>query len=290
MTIENISWFIIIILVSFFLIINWSNLDRNTLNYIINQRVYSLLISLCCFVVLPYLIISNTYNDISLNNQVDNIVNYQYNNVGIITIATGGYSAHKLVETLRTNGNWHKNIYIYSDPCTPIENNTKILKINEVVKTPIQSKLYKMEILKNTTEEYILFLDSDIYVNRPINDLFRIIGLWKKDCDAYMTYDIWYSKKFMVNGGLILVKRNKSEKFLMMWKNAILNKNYTKKKDQPALKYLIDNKFVNVCMIPNNIVYYVPDNVGKLYTQNKAIFHHYLSLKTNTKKCTEKFD
>ena len=146
MTIENISWLIIIILVSFFLIINWSNLDRNTLNYIINQRIYSLLISLCCFVVLPYLIISNTYNDISLNNQVDNIVNYHYNDVGIITIATGGYSAHNLVETLRTNGNWHKNIYMYSDPCTPIENNTKILKINEVVKTPIQSKLYKMEI------------------------------------------------------------------------------------------------------------------------------------------------
>ena len=51
-------------------------------------------------------------------------INNLYQNTGIITIATGGYNANNLIYSLRNIGKWRKNIYIYSDPCTPRINNT----------------------------------------------------------------------------------------------------------------------------------------------------------------------
>ena len=71
-----------------------------------------------------------------------------YENTGIVTIATGGYSANNLIYSLRNNGRWKKNIYIYSDPCTPIINNTISINLPEITNSSLASKSLKMDILK----------------------------------------------------------------------------------------------------------------------------------------------
>jgi hypothetical protein len=206
-------------------------------------------------------------------------------NTGIITIATGGYNANNLIRTLKKKGRWKRNIYIYSDPCTPEINNTIILKQKNVTRSPLESKILKMNILKNTTEDYILFLDSDIKVNKPVINFFSQIEEWNESCDVYMPHDMWYSKKFTYNAGIIFVKRNKSERFLNLWKNKILEKSYKGNKDQPALKFIIDNKLAKMCLIPDNLVYYLPDTLHKVSKFNTPLFTHYLKYKNNFNKC-----
>ena len=211
--------------------------------------------------------------------------NCLYQNTGIVTIATGGYNANDLVKSLRKNGNWDRNIYIYSDPCTPQVNNTIALKIPKITTSQLESKIHKTSILKNTTEKYILFLDSDIKINRPLDIFFKKIKKYNNNCDAYMPHDMWYSKKFIFNAGIILVKRNKSEYFLNKWKNIILSDNYKGNKDQPALKFLIDNNIIKMCLIPDKLVYYKTDTLNKLRESTSSVFTHYLKLKSNFKKC-----
>lgn len=256
-------------------------------NYGIQTNILYITILISLFII-PCIFIDNFYDKdsyLDIDNNIDTMINNEYSDVGIISIATGGYNVHDLSTSLYENGMWRKKLYVYSDSCTPIENNTHSLKIKELVTSSLHSKLYKMDVLKNTTEKYVLFLDSDIYVNKPIIELFKKIGKWKNTCDAYMTYDLWYSTKFIVNGGIFLVKRGTSEKFLYMWKKLILDKNYNKNKDQPALKYLINNGLINVCMIPNDVVYYLPDKSTHFYKYKNAIFHHSLKFKKNVKKC-----
>ena len=142
-----------------------------------------------------------------------------------------------------------------------------------------------MDILKNTTEKYVLFLDSDIVVKKDIDKFFQSIGVWKEECDAYMPHDIWYSKKFKINGGIIFAKRGKSERFLKLWKENILDKNYRHNKDQPALKRIVEDKLVNICMIDNDKIGYLPDGTGRLRTVRTEIFQHALKYKINKNKC-----
>ena len=209
-----------------------------------------------------------------------------YEKSAIITIATGGYNANDLVKSLKGNGKWDKNIYIISDQCTPKIENTIQLEISSITRSSLESKKYKMKILNKTSEDYILFLDSDIKVNLPIYKFFDRIGQYDNNCDAYMPHDVHYSKKYTINSGIIFVKRNKSEMLLKQWEKLILNKNYIGEKDQPALKKLIDDKIVNICVIPDDIVYYAPDIFHKLRGFTTAIFTHYLKFKTNFNKCS----
>ena len=206
-------------------------------------------------------------------------------NTGIITIATGGYNANDLTKSLRKNGKWTGNIYIYSDKCAPKINDTVTFEVPEITRSPLESKIFKMNILNETKEEYILFLDSDIKVNKPMVSFFSQLEKFKDSCDAYMPHDMWYSKKFKFNAGIIYVKRNKSENFLNLWKKYILNKSYKGNKDQPALKYIIENNLANICLIPDNLVYYLPDTLHKVSEFKSPLFTHYLKYKKNFKKC-----
>ena len=207
------------------------------------------------------------------------------NNTSIITIATGGYSANNLVKSLRTNGKWKKKIYVITDSCTPKIRNTISIKIPNITKTPLQAKRYKMDILKNTLEQYVLFLDSDIKINYNLNYFFRKIKSYDNNCDAYMPHDVHYSKKFIFNSGIILVKRYRSEYFLKIWKDFILDVNYEGNKDQPALHKLVGNNLIKICLIPDSLIYYAPDVLHKSREHSSAIFTHYLKLKSNVKKC-----
>ena len=212
-------------------------------------------------------------------------INNLYQNTGIITIATGGYNANNLIYSLRNIGKWRKNIYIYSDPCTPRINNTISIDLPKITDSPLESKSFKMDILKNTTEDYILFLDSDIKVDRSINNFFKKIKKWNESCDAYMPHDIWYSKKFIFNSGIIFVKRNRSEYFLDYWQKIILDKNYKGNKDQPGLKMIIDKDIINMCLIPDELVYYLPDTTSKIKGITTSVFKHYLKYKNNFQEC-----
>ena len=211
-------------------------------------------------------------------------INSYYKDTSVITIATGGYNAHNLVNSLRTEGKWKKNIYIVEDSCTKPEADTIGIHVNNTSNS-LESKLYKMDILEKTKEEYVLFLDSDITVRKPIIEFLKSIGKWRNECDAYMPYDLWYSKKFIINGGIIFAKKGKSELFLKQWKERILDKNYFHKKDQPALKYLVEEKKVKICMIENDKIGYLPDGTGRLRTIRTEIFSHALNKKTNVNKC-----
>ena len=208
-----------------------------------------------------------------------------YNNTAIITIATGGYNANSLVSSLRNKGKWNKNIYIFSDPCTPKINNTVEIRLPKITKTPLESKILKMEILNYTSEDFVLFLDSDIVLNKPITYFFNKINIFDNNCDAYMPHDMWYSKKFKINGGIIFVKRNKSNYFLQIWKDTILNRNYKGNKDQPALKKLIEDKLINICIIHDSLIFYAPDTTNKYREISTAVFTHYLKFKNNYNKC-----
>lgn len=212
--------------------------------------------------------------------------NNLYQNTGIITIATGGYNANDLIKSLIKNGKWEKDIYIVSDKCTPKTEKTIPIEIPSVTHTPLESKKYKMKILNKTVEDYVLFLDSDIKINMPILKFFEKIGEYNDKCDAYMPHDVHYSKKFTINAGIIFVKRNKSEYFLNQWEKSILDKNYIGEKDQPALKKLIEDKVVNICLIPDDVIYYAPDVFHKLRGYTTAVFTHYLRLKSNFNKCS----
>ena len=209
-----------------------------------------------------------------------------YENVAIATIATGGYSAHNLITSLRKTGKWDKNIYVYTDFCSPNETNVIELK-NKGHFRSINSKLFKMDILKNTTEDYILYLDSDIKTLDTIDNFFQRIGPWKNICDVYLAPNMWYStKKFIWNGGVIFAKRYRSEKFLNLWKKTIQDTNYRKLRDRSALKYVIESGDVNVCLMKNNIVKYAADISGNLDPNHKnPIFSHYVTRKTNVNKC-----
>ena len=207
------------------------------------------------------------------------------NNIAIVTIATGGYSAHELISSLRNEGRWNKNIYLFADNCTTHEENVIELKKFGNYKS-IDSKLFKMDILLNTTEDYILYLDSDIIALRSVYDLLKRIGPWKEICDVYLSSNMWYSSKnFIWNSGVILAKRNKSEKFLNLWKNTIKNKNYQKTRDRSALRMVIESGEVNACLLSKNTVKYTADISGNLRSIKPPIFQHFVTRKTNVKKC-----
>ena len=222
--------------------------------------------------------------DIEYENNLNTIFNNYYHSFSIITIATNGYNAHDLVTSLRIQGEWDKNIYIFEDICTPIEKNVNHLKIPNRVYNSIESKKYKTKILQNTSEEFVLFLDSDIIVNKPIKYFLNNIGAWNPECDIYMPKDLWYSGKYIWNSGIIFAKRNKSEKLLHLWYKK-LSTNYTKNKDQPALKSVLINNLFNVCEIPDYVVYYLPDISSRLRKIDTPIFTHYLKYKVNKEKC-----
>ena len=89
-----------------------------------------------------------------------------------------------------------------------------------------------------------------------------------------MPHDIWYSKKFIFNSGIIFVKRARSEYFLDYWQKIILDKNYKGNKDQPGLKMIIDKGIINMCVIPDELVYYLPDTTSKIKGITTSVFKH----------------
>lgn len=204
-------------------------------------------------------------------------------NTDIVTLATGGYSAHLLVKSLRRKGQWKSDIYVVSDNCTTPIRNTYNIQVSKT-STPLESKVNKMSILKYTTKDYVLFLDSDIEVVNNLNYFFSRISVWDPSCQVYLGHDMWYSNKFTYNGGIILVKRDHSERFLQLWKNTIEAQSYLGQKDQPGLKEIIDNHQVSVCSLPQETIQYLPDSSGYL-RKPQVIFKHAMRLKKNRHSC-----
>lgn len=204
-------------------------------------------------------------------------------NTDIITIATGGYSAHSLVKSLRRTGQWKSNIYVVSDNCTTPIKNTFNIRVPRTF-TPLESKVHKMNILNYTNSDYVLFLDSDIKIVSNLHYFFSRILFWNSNCHVYLGHDMWYSNKFTYNGGIILVKRNHSEQFLQLWKNTIDARSYQGQKDQPGLKEIIDNHHVSVCSLPQETIQYLPDASGYL-RKPQVIFKHAMRLKRNRHSC-----
>ena len=97
--------------------------------------------------------------NLEIDNKLNSYINYNYEHIGIITIATGGYDATDLVKSIRVNGKWINNVYVYTDTCTSSPNNTIIIE-SPNVRRSLDSKILKTQILKDTVEKYILYLDS----------------------------------------------------------------------------------------------------------------------------------
>lgn len=205
-----------------------------------------------------------------------------------MTIATGGYRADALVTSLRDvhRGDWRGPVYVYSDGCAPPIPMTQQINVSHA--TRLHAKRLKMHVLEDTSPQfkYVLFLDSDIQLSRPIQLFFDAMPPWEDTCDAYMPHDVWYSNRFVYNAGMIVLRRTTSERFLQAWLNATESSEYVGNKDQPALAALIESGAATICTLPDKLLHYSTSVLSR-WSAYTSVFTHYLTKKTNVRQCKQ---
>jgi hypothetical protein len=162
----------------------------------------------------------------------------------VVTIATRGYDARRLVKTLREQGQFSGDLVVLADKCSPHPESARIIHVPSEA-DPLQSKRFKTQVfdlaapgLDNGRARSILFLDADIEVNKPLVEFMasvhdaesakrRRAAHSPPNCNAWFNKErAWhrYKQGHVWQGGFFyLPSKEASGEFLEAWGDAIDN-------------------------------------------------------------------
>ena len=209
----------------------------------------------------------------------------------IVTIATRGYSAQHLVNTIQSNGEWEGDIVVISDTASILP--ARVI----VVPTPsdslwavdLKTQLFMLSETSSrddisTFTQRLLYLDADMAANSRVQEYLDKV-VWDPSCSIYMVKERWYAKS-QYNSGTMLLDRTHSQDMLSAWHtlieehhDAILSQKLYSK-DQWALMELLNGDQYKICPLPSGGVSFAADFLTHwLWGDNKTTFTHWTSAK-----------
>mmetsp|Transcript_16847 Transcript_16847/g.21884 ORF Transcript_16847/g.21884 Transcript_16847/m.21884 type:complete len:351 (+) Transcript_16847:238-1290(+) len=204
----------------------------------------------------------------------------------VVTIATGKYSAMRLVSGLREVGEYKKPIYVITDHknvsdishygATPVyvDQNQPVFETEEARFAWENSKLtkvkwYKTQIFNIVPEKAniktILFLDADVIINSKLRNFEKLTSNYLEEdsiCVAYFFHERIYSPDNF-NSGTGFFMREKSKPLLEAWSKEILSGKYVR--DQLALDTTLkENPDIKACGLPYYMNFYTTDSLTNI--------------------------
>jgi hypothetical protein len=154
----------------------------------------------------------------------------------IAIVAMGSYDPRPLVSSLRNKGRYSGRIFVLGDGCTPEPpaDEATFIDVHSSSSLPpteasfssqptsarIKAKLMKQNLFniipKSLDTERILYLDSDIEVNKDLYSFMRDAASWKPKCNVYLFRERNYVKSLW-SGGAMFLDRHYSARFLDAW-------------------------------------------------------------------------
>ena len=219
----------------------------------------------------------------------------------IVTIATNGFSADKLVNSLRKKGQFDGEIFVVGDKCTPASSKATYLEIdvftpsggpgNAARQSAKHLKQRLFEILATARPEgvpqQLLYLDADMEANAPVQALLSRLGTWDPSCSAYMFPERWYAKS-RFNGGTMLIDAGYSKGLLDAWK-AKLEDHPEFPRDQLALSLVLAQSTeaeFRICRFPQGGVSFAADAATAIRGVRATTFTHWTSQKARQSSWT----
>lgn len=203
----------------------------------------------------------------------------------IATLATGTYSAKRLVSTLRSphRGAWTGPVYVLTDrPWLGRHMNATAIRIR-VTGERMVTKWHKTQLFHLLPSELntVLYLDADVEVQRTVA-LFAAnsLRLWQtRPCNASMFEERWYTRRRYgaFNSGIALYHRTRSRVLLSRWSELLLSGRY--RRDQLALDKARSDTKAAVCKLPISHLNYAADAVSRFVSSlgvfsDRATFRH----------------
>jgi len=186
------------------------------------------------------------------------------------------------VSSVRNQGNWRGPIYVITDEprCVPKSTKAILVDLDGCYKN-MAYKYFKTRILDLVPSDYILYLDTDIFVAQPIvgiasmaavANLAGIMGTVEKSNFVGVTQDVHliHNKFLRWHGGIALVSRERSARCLQQWRHGFHK--CTRDGDQIALRKAIESrKCIFTDMDP---IFSLPTHEN-IKMKQFAIFNHF---------------
>lgn len=216
----------------------------------------------------------------------------------IATLATGEFSANRLISTLRGAGQWQGPIYVITDHTEMYRGKAVVNEYSATVHTGayaveiratepfwlpdearsrweehksfskrIWTKWHKTQIFQMLPKDIntILLMDADVEVKGPIHRFESDIAhhLMPHRCNASFFQERWYSRGTMgaFNSGIAIYTREGSRDLLAEWSRQILSTTFVR--DQLALNAAMENTTSTICKLPSRHLFYVADTVQR---------------------------
>lgn len=212
-------------------------------------------------------------------------------NIGIVTIATNGFDAIRLVKTIRENGKFKGDVFVLGDDCSERPKDATYIKVPQPDGRQ-GAKHLKQEVFELTGAQRLLYMDADMVVNKPLDDFFAAIGPWDPSCSAYMFKERWYTASDF-NAGTDLLDKVHSAEWMAAWK-ADIEAHPEYNRDQFALRDIMATGKYQLCPLPPEITF-VADLFSRYSLRgiHSKTFTHWTSAKEEKKPephCVDRSD
>ena len=193
----------------------------------------------------------------------------------VVTIATGKYSATRLISTLRKAGRFDRPIYVVTDDPDVVESHGAIPLLVHDFEPSFESdekranwenskiakvKWYKTQIFNMLPEESntVLFLDADVEIHKSLAPFEIKVASYKETltstkCTSYCFKERLDSED-SYNSGTCVYFRDASSELLHEWGREILTGAHIR--DQLALDATLKRTGLKMCNLPSKMHYY----------------------------------
>ena len=229
----------------------------------------------------------------------DNYFDWRQRPLTIATIATRGFDARALVESLRGVGDFKGDIVVLSDGCSPEPDGARYVvldglapaSIGKSMTTALEAKTHKtrlFELAAPTSSSSILYIDADVEANQPLEPFLERLRVAQASrdldgeppCEAWFNYERWWHRwkqgHSWQGGFFFLPSAAVSGRFLDAWGAAIAS-GPADGLDQSALARALfaAEPPLEVCELPRGDMSYVPDIWSALAGPRATTFTHW---------------
>ena len=225
----------------------------------------------------------------------------------VVTIATGKYSAARLISTLRNAGRFDRPIYVVTDnPDEVLKRGGVPLHLHDWEPTFESDELrakwenskiakvkwYKTQFFNMVPEDTntVLFLDADVEINKPLTPFQMKVATYNADLDTTKCTSYCFKERLNTvdshNSGTCVYFRGASSELLDQWSSEILTGAHIR--DQLALDATLKKTGLKMCDLPSKMHYYtaatlwswVSNMLSGRQMEKHAIFVHATSHKS----------
>ena len=193
----------------------------------------------------------------------------------VVTIATGKYSATRLIFTLRNAGQFDQPIYVVTDnPDEVLKHGGVPLHLHDWGPTfesdELRAKWENSEIAKvkwyktqffhmvPKDTNIVLFLDADVEINKPLTPFQIKVATYNADLDMTKCTSYCFKERLDTvdshNSGTCVYFRGASSELLDEWSSEILTGVHVR--DQLALDTTLKQTGLKMCNLPSKMNYY----------------------------------